>query len=68
MSPIPQYKRKVLDVLHSTPSPVPVRRLLKMLGLAKQTRALRKALRELEQNAMIVRAGRSQDVIWLVHT
>jgi len=62
------YKMEVMTVLRKTPSPVPIRRLLKVLGLMKTTRALNVALRDLEAKSVITREGRSRDMIWLLRS
>lgn len=60
------YRGEVLMALRNAPSPMPVRRLLRLFRLAKPTKALRSALFELEQDGKIIRGVSGESVIWLL--
>jgi len=60
------YRDEVLMALRNAPSPMPVRRLLRLFRLAKPTKALRSALFELEQEGRIIRGASGESVIWLL--
>jgi len=60
------YRDEVLMALRNEPSPMPVRRLLRLFKLAKPTKALRSALLELEQEGRIIRGASGESVIWLL--
>ncbi|CAI10446.1 hypothetical protein p1B260 (plasmid) [Aromatoleum aromaticum EbN1] len=66
MTDTKNYRHEVLVALRNAPSPMPVRKLLRLFRLAKPTKALRSALFELEREGTIVRGVSGESVIWLL--